>query len=73
MTLRQKYIKMRNSKGLDASFLFEYYKDKGGTIDMSTFMQAINMYSFTEIYEILDSEYNVTSLFSKEGVFIKAY
>jgi hypothetical protein len=90
MDLRQEYIKMRNSQRLNNTWLWSYYKSKGGLLqDQQEFIN--NFYFIQEpimfggelvgykktqrdlssFFEDMDVVFGVTSLWSKDGNFIK--
>lgn len=47
--MREKYLKMRNSKKIDNNFFWEYYKNKGGVITNPNKFFEIMYYENKEI------------------------
>jgi hypothetical protein len=73
MTLKQEYIKIRNSNTLDINFLYKHYLEncKNSPVDFSTFVQVMQFGNPNDLYSALDKAYNLTTIFNKEGVFLK--
>jgi hypothetical protein len=73
MTLKQEYIKIRNSNTLDINFLYKYYLEncKSNPVDLSTFVKVMQFGNPNDLYSALDKSYNLTAIFNKEGVFLK--
>jgi hypothetical protein len=69
--MRDRYIKMRNSKIIDANFFLDYALYKGFTYGVNEFNAASMYFKIDLIIQNLDSEYNLTILFDKQDKFIK--
>ena len=71
--MKERYILMRNSKTINNRWFWDYYKNKGGVLEdwnqfALFFQQSINV---SELLHTLDKEYQLTTLFAKDGEFIK--
>ena len=77
MELKKQYIKERNLNKFSYQFLFEFYKEKGGTIsDFNQFTQIFSMGGFNIDTDMLDTYFQLTTLHAKTdkgvlGEFIK--
>lgn len=71
--MRDRYIRMRNSGGIDWQFIYDYAVSKGYTDRVENFNIASNYLNMVmvNIIEQLDAEYEVTSLHGVDGKFIK--
>lgn len=71
--LRSRYITMCNHKTLDASFLYDYAIHNGFKYSFEDFLIGWQMSNINLdiLYENLDKEYNLMSLYNSNGVFIK--
>lgn len=71
--MRDRYIRMRNSGGIDWQFIYDYAVYKGYTGGVGNFNIATNYLSMVmvNIIEQLDAEYEVVSLHGVDGKFIK--
>lgn len=71
--MRDRYIRMRNSRTVDWQFIYDYAVSKGYTDRVENFNLAANYLNMVmvNIIEQLDSEYEVTSLHGVDGNFIK--
>jgi hypothetical protein len=62
--MKEQYIQMRNKQELDNRFLWSYYKEQGGKLqNPNEFLQLF--------YQVLDKKFNLTTLWDKNGNFIK--
>jgi hypothetical protein len=62
--MKEQYIQMRNKQELDNRFLWSYYKEQGGKLqNPNEFLQLF--------YQVLDKKFNLTTLWNKNGNFIK--
>jgi len=72
MTLRQDYIRMRNSSKYDLNWFFKYFKEKGGTIGANEFSMLFQQFAnLDEVIEHVDREYSLNRLHDKDNKFIK--
>lgn len=71
--MRDRYIRMRNSSGIDWQFIYDYAVSKGYAGGVQNFNIASNYLSMVmvNIIEQLDAEYEVVSLHGVDGKFIK--
>lgn len=70
---RQQYLDLRNRGQIDLSFIYSFYREKGGTVDYPLFTQIINTGQFN-VVSALDKHYGLTILeYSADNKFIKAY
>lgn len=71
--MRDRYIRMRNSGGIDWQFIYDYAVSKGYTDRVENFNIAANYLNMVmvNIIEQLDAEYEVVSLHGVDGKFIK--
>jgi len=71
--MRDRYIRMRNSGGIDWQFIYDYAVSKGYTDRVENFNIAANYLSMVmeQIIDQLDREYDVISLHGVDGKFIK--
>ena len=71
--MRDRYIRMRNSGGIDWQIIYDYAVSKGYTDRVENFNIAANYLSMVmvNIIEQLDAEYEVVSLHGVDGKFIK--
>jgi len=71
--MRDRYIRMRNSGGIDWQFIYDYAVSKGYTDRVENFNLAANYLNMVmvNIIEQLDAEYEVISLHGVDGKFIK--
>ena len=71
--MRDRYIRMRNSGGVDWQFIYDYAVSKGYTDKVENFNIAANYLNMVmvNIIEQLDAEYEVVSLHGVDGNFIK--
>ena len=62
--MKEQYIQMRNKQELDNRFLWSSYKEQGGKLqNPNEFLQLF--------YQVLDKKFNLTTLWDKNGNFIK--
>ena len=71
--MRDRYIRMRNSGGIDWQFIYDYAVYKGYTGGVQNFNIASSYLSMVmeQIIDQLDREYDVISLHGVDGKFIK--
>ena len=71
--MRDRYIRMRNSNGIDWQFIYDYAVYKGYTGGVQNFNIASSYLSMVmeQIIDQLDREYDVISLHGVDGKFIK--
>jgi hypothetical protein len=69
--MKTKYIAMRNGKVLDWSVLYTYAVDKGLTVPPELFMAGAQGLDINELLDQLDKEFELTTLWGKDGSFIK--
>lgn len=71
--MRDRYIRMRNSSGIDWQFIYDYAVSKGYTGGVQNFNIASNYLSMVmeQIIDQLDREYDIISLHGVDGKFIK--
>jgi hypothetical protein len=67
--MKEEYIKMRNSGQFDIGWFYRYYKDNGGTADMSVFQMVFNLDN--EVLNTLDKKFDLNVVQDKNGNFIK--
>ena len=67
--MKEEYIKMRNSGQYDLGWFYRYYKENGGTVDMSIFQMVFNLDN--EVLNTLDKKFNLNVVQDKNGNFIK--
>jgi hypothetical protein len=67
--MKEEYIKMRNSNQFDIGWFYRYYKENGGTADMSIFQMVFNLDN--EVLNTLDKKFELNVLLDKNGNFIK--
>lgn len=71
--MKTRYIIMRNSKTINNRWFWEFYKENGGMLDdwnqfSMLFFQSFNV---DEVLQSLDKRFELTTLFGKDGVFVK--
>jgi hypothetical protein len=71
MKEREEYLKMRKENNYNISFFYKYYTERcEDPVDFNTFTQLfptfLKMFS-NNVFEVLDKEYNIISLESKDG------
>lgn len=71
--MKTRYIIMRNSKTINNRWFWEFYKENGGMLDdwnqfSMLFFRSINI---DEVLYNLDKRFELTTLFGKDGVFVK--
>lgn len=71
--MKTRYIVMRNSKTINNRWFWEFYKENGGMLDdwnqfSMLFFRSINI---DEVLYNLDKRFELTTLFGKDGVFVK--
>ena len=71
--MKERYIKMRNEKIIDWQFIYDYSISKGYKGNVETFNQAANYLNMfmVGILDSIDKEYELTTLYDKQGIFIK--
>lgn len=71
--MKERYIKMRNQHVIDWQFIYDYSVSKGYSGGVEIFNQAANYLNMVMVHilEQLDREYELTSLYDKQGNFIK--
>lgn len=67
--MKGEYIKMRNSGQYDLGWFYRYYKENGGTADMSIFQVVFNLDN--EVLNTLDKKFDLNVVQDKNGNFIK--
>lgn len=67
--MKEEYIKMRNSGQYDLGWFYRYYKENGGTADMSIFQMVFNLDN--EVLNTLDKKFDLNVVQDKNGNFIK--
>ena len=67
--MREEYIKMRDTNQFDIGWFYNYYKEKGGSLDFNVFQLIFRLNN--DILKNLDTEYKLTIVQSKNGDFIK--
>lgn len=69
--MKEKYIQMRNDRVLDVDFLYEYFLNKGGSLQVDQFMQGFQFLDVDFLLKKLDVEFELTILTDINGNFIK--
>ena len=71
--MKERYIKMRNDRVIDWQFLYDYMLSKGFNLGVESFNAGAQhlMIKINDILEQLDHEYELTTLYDKQGNFIK--
>lgn len=67
--MKEEYIKMRNSGQYDIGWFYRYYKENGGTADMSIFQVVFNLDN--DVLNTLDKKFDLNVVQDKNGNFIK--
>lgn len=70
--MREEYISMRNSNRVDMNFMFKYFRENGGRMDINQFNQMFGFCNINEVLDFMDHKFELTTVHSKEGMFIKA-
>lgn len=69
--MKEQYIKMRNSNQLDIGLLYTLACDEGLVAPIDHFAMAMSFANIQQILDHLDSKFELTKLFGKDGNFIK--
>jgi hypothetical protein len=69
--MKERYITMRNSNQLDLGLLYTLACDEGLTSPFDHFAMAMSFANIHQIMDHLDSKFELTKLFGKDGNFIK--
>jgi len=69
--MRDKYIEMRNNRVLDVDFLYNYFLNKGGSLQINEFMYGFKFLDIDFLLKKLDVEFELTILTDINGNFIK--
>jgi hypothetical protein len=70
-SLKEQYIKMRNSNRIDAAVLYTFAREQGFDGDTLAFMQAMQFWDISEMFSAIDRKLGLTLLFDKNNKFIK--
>lgn len=70
-SLKERYIKMRNSNHIDGFVLYTFAHEQGFNGDFTAFMQAMQFWDINEIFGAIDRKLELTLLFDKNNKFIK--
>lgn len=70
-SLKEQYIKMRNSNRIDAAVLYTFAREQGFNGDTLAFMQAMQFWDINEMFGAIDRKLGLTLLFDKNNKFIK--
>lgn len=69
--MKERYIIMRNSNQLDIGLLYTLACDEGLVAPIEHFAMAMSFANIQQILDHLDSKFELTKLFGKDGNFIK--
>lgn len=69
--MKDRYITMRNSNQLDIGLLYTLACDEGLIAPIEHFAMAMQFANIQQILDHLDSKFELTKLFGKDGNFIK--
>ena len=69
--MKERYITMRNSNQLDIGLLYTLACDEGLVAPIEHFAMAMSFANIQQILDYLDSKFELTKLFGKDGNFIK--
>lgn len=70
--MKQEYISMRNKNQFDINWFYKYFLENGGTrIDLNSFSNLFALQRIETIVDYLDSKFELTRLYDKEGNLIK--
>ena len=69
--MKERYITMRNSNQLDLGLLYTLACDEGLVAPIEHFAMAMSFANIQQILDHLDSKFELTKLFGKNGNFIK--
>lgn len=70
--MKQQYINQRNSGQYDLNFFYRYFREKGGDVNPQKFQTIFQQFvDLNQLVKILDIEYELTTLWDKEGNFLK--
>lgn len=71
--MKERYINMRNEKVVDWQFIYDYAVSKGFTLGVEKFNIGLSWFSMAmnDVLDQLDHEYELTTLYDKQGIFIK--
>ena len=70
-SLKEQYIKMRNSNRIDAAVLYTFAREQGFDGDTLAFMSAMQFWDSNEMFGAIDCKLGLTLLFDKNNKFIK--
>jgi hypothetical protein len=71
-SMKQDYVKMRNTGKYNINWFYKYFVENGGKrIDINLFSQLFNMIDSSEVLRFLDVKFNLTKLEDSEGNLIK--
>lgn len=72
MTLKQEYIKIRNSQKYDLNWFYKYFKENGGKGSAPEFAMVFQQFgNLQEIISFLDKNFELQTLWSENGKFVK--
>lgn len=70
-SIKEQYIKMRNSNRIDAAVLYTFAREQGFDGDTQAFMMAMQFMDLNEMFGAIDRKLGLTLLFDKNNKFIK--
>lgn len=70
-SIKEQYIKMRNSNHIDAAVLYTFAREQGFDGDTQAFMMAMQFMDLNEMFGAIDRKLGLTLLFDKNNKFIK--
>jgi hypothetical protein len=74
MSSKESYIKMRNKQSYQIEWFYKYWQEqKGKNIDINTFHSIFNMQNLESILQFLDNKFELQTVWSAEGKFIKCF
>lgn len=69
--MKSDYIKMRNSNTVDWQLLYTIGSSRGMKLSPEEFMAGAGFINIPEIVEELDKQFELTTLYRKDGSFVK--
>jgi hypothetical protein len=69
--LKDRYIQMRNQRIVDIKFFYDFAIHSGFVGSLEEFIMAFNFVDTNILLQNMDKHYDLTSVWSKDNVFIK--